>query len=483
MRYAQRGILLTLIALFCLAGNTEAQQGTQNCSVLHVDSPTNDKPIFSKEPDCAFVWADTYTITALYTGTCEQRNPSGPNTPIGNANVNFQGSGVCALGTSRPPMFSLYSKGSNPLEATAQWQSQNFTLLFYNLLPIMIPGKTTFSDVMKCPATYGTCDRPCFDPKPNSTCTCDLARGNWNCQCPGTPATCPDGSQAACSGGQWTCGSSLLSCPNSPQPNSSCTCPNPGLPWVCACSGVPILCSNGKLQECISHFWVCPQENTCTAPAPNDSCTCDSTGNWQCECQGSPTTCSDGSSAVCFNGGWTCGTVSVCVGSAPNDTCTCDSNGNWQCGCQGSPQTCSDGTPAVCVNGGWTCGTVSICEGTPPACPDGSEGQCESGQWVCPGFCAPSDPTCAGGGGGGGGSGGGGSCGCDPFEDPTCAPDGTAQTTPECSLDSVTVSLDAKQISKLSRPVEPKPERSIGTSRTVSKTLVSHTAMFRSKQK
>lgn len=90
----------------------------------------------------------------------------------------------------------------------------------------------------------------CTAAQPNYTCTCDAAANQWNCECPGTPGTCADGSQQVCSNGSWTCGSSTNTihycvgqAPNCGSGGVANCEPNPANPnsttGVWACQGGP----------------------------------------------------------------------------------------------------------------------------------------------------------------------------------------------------------------------------------------------------
>lgn len=146
-------------------------------------------------------------------------------------------------------------------------------------------------------------------------------------------------------------------------------------------SGGEIITTDVQPNDVIqSHANLTNRTANCTATYNNPSITeYGGSGN----CTASP----PNASCTCINGSWSC--PETCTGTAPNDTCSCDLTGQWNCDCAGSAPICSDGYEAVCYNGVWDCGSVSVssCFGTAPTCTDGPNqypADCVNDQWTCP---------------------------------------------------------------------------------------------------
>lgn len=120
------------------------------------------------------------------------------------------------------------------------------------------------------------CTNICYGAAPNDTCFCDDS-GSWECECGGDPVMCPDGTDALCEDGQWSCGS------------------------VSDCSDTPPTCSDGTVASCASGSWQCDSDpNGCDVCDPN----CEMYDPSECGCDDfCDPSCYDYDPAECYGGG------------------------------------------------------------------------------------------------------------------------------------------------------------------------------------
>ena len=245
----------TVLALLCFCLPLAAQNTGPNCTSIatsDVTLPPTDGCFGSDTlPGVEFHITHTYgaTCNQLISGTTVSNGPATPSS------TTLQGTGVCGGGVSADcaPGFSFIPDSA---DSTVQWAVQNYTA--GTKLDFCSPVSVTYSDVLGCAPTFGTCSSPppggCTQPAPCSNAVCN-ADGSWSCS---TGTAC-----------------------NSPQPNDTCVCGSTGN-WVCDCAGSPGSCSDGSPQFCDNHQWSCAA------------------------CTGFPPQCSDGSDADCTVNGWFC---------------------------------------------------------------------------------------------------------------------------------------------------------------------------------
>lgn len=287
---------ITVLALLCSCLPLAAQNTGPNCTSI----ATSDVTL---PPTDGCFGTDTlpgveFHITHTYGATCNQlisgtTVSNGPATP---SSTTLPGTGVCGGGVSADcaPGFSFIPDSA---DSTVQWAVQNYTE--GTKLDFCSPVSVTYSDVLSCAPTFGTCSSPppggCAQPAPCSNAVCN-ADGSWSCS---TGTAC-----------------------NLPKPNAGCTCDTSTNTWFCP--------KTGKT----------PPPPACNSPQPNDTCVCGTTGDWICDCAGSPGSCSDGSPQFCDNHQWSC---AACTGFPPlcsdGSDAECTVNG-WFCS-----ESCFQGDP------------------------------------------------------------------------------------------------------------------------------------------
>lgn len=284
-----RCAVLTLLC-FCLSFPLAAQNTGPNCtSIITTDTqlPPTDGCFGSDTlPGVEFHITHTYSAACkqLISGTTVSNGPATPSS------TTLQGTGVCGGGVSADcaPGFSFIPDSA---DSTVQWAVQNYTA--GTKLDFCSPISVTYSDVLSCAPTFGTCSSPppawCTQPAPCSNALCN-ADGSWSCS---TGRAC-----------------------NLPRPSAGCTCETSTNTWSC-----PVVHPT-------------PPPPPCNSPQPNDTCVCDATGtrDWVCDCTGSPGGCADGSPQFCSNHGWFCS----CSGDAPlcndcSDAICSQNDGTWFC--------------------------------------------------------------------------------------------------------------------------------------------------------
>ncbi len=288
-----RGAVLTLLC-FCLSFPLAAQNTGPNCTSI----VTTDTTL---PPTDGCFGADTlpgveFHITHTYGAACKQLVSgttinNGPATP---SSTTLQGTGVCGGGVSADcaPGFSFIPDSA---DSTVQWAVQNYTE--GTKLDFCSPVSVTYSDILSCAPTFGTCSSPppggCTQPAPCSNAICN-ADGSWSCS---TGRAC-----------------------NLPKPNAGCTC------------------------DTSTNTWSCPKtpKLACIPPQPNDTCVCDATGthDWVCDCTGSPGSCDDGSPQFCSMHAWSCSCPGIAPTCSDGSDAACTQGGTWFC-----PEGCVAGDP------------------------------------------------------------------------------------------------------------------------------------------
>lgn len=317
-RQTLSSVALVALLWFSLAICSVAQTGP-NCTVIQTTdtqlSPSD--PCFG--PDS--VPGLQFDVVHSYTASCAQL-VSGSEVNMGAATPSLtflDGTGVCSgdAGGDCVPTFNIIEDTN---ASTVQWSVQNYDSMS-GRPGFCAAGDVSYSDVLSCQPTFGTCQPTCQGPAPCANAICN-ADGTWSCSS-GVSCNLPNPGSCQCdpASNTWFCPKTdkggEAPCNNKPQPNETCQCTSSGT-WACDCSGPPPSCIN-DIPTCITHSWVCASNPPpiCLDPAP--------------------LFCPDGSDPVCTKSDtkyvWSCGN-SICPLPAPS---------------------CLNGSNANCTATGWSC--------------------------------------------------------------------------------------------------------------------------------